>query len=446
MDSGTLFFLGLKILAVIALVLMNGFFVAAEFALVKVRQTQIEPLAVKRQKRAVKALHLVHHIDAYLSACQLGITLASLGLGWIGEPIFAELLKPLFNALSVESEGVRHSISIGVGFAVITFLHIVVGEMAPKTIAIRLPLQTSLWAAYPMHFFYVVMYPFIWALNESATLLLRWCGLEPAAEGHGAHSEEELRLLITATRQEAGAPPLGRDLVLNAMGIRHRVARDVMRPRQEIVGLGTTDSLADILALAERTRFSRFPLLQDGDIDRTLGVVHIKDLFAQRGRNGTGAELLPVARKIIYVPESAHLETLLRRFLEQKSHFAIVVDEYGGTVGLVTLENILEELVGQIQDEFDHEKPLCVRLEANTWEADGAFPLRDLAELVGEPLEDNDVTTTSGWLTQRLGGFPTPGQQIELATHVIRIEETDGPRVTKVKITRRAELAGEAGA
>ncbi len=436
MESGDIVLIGFKILAVIFLVLANGFFVATEFALVKVRFTQIEPFAAKGQRSAKIALNLVRHLDAYLSACQLGITLASLGLGWIGEPVFAELMTPVFQWLGVTNPTVQHSLAVGVGFSVITFMHIVAGEMAPKSIAIRLPVETSLWTAVPMRLFYVTMYPFIWALNQSSIIVLKWIGIEAAGEGHGVHSEEELRLLIASSDKHSGESLLSRNLVLNSMGIRQRIARDVMRPRQEIEGLSTRQTIAECRTVAEKTRFSRFPLCENGDLDRTLGVVHFKDLFALKNNAASGADLLPVARKLLYVPETARLESLLGRFLDQKCHFAIVVDEYGGTTGLVTLENILEELVGQIQDEFDQEKPLSVQLGPDLWEVDGAFPLRDLAELVGEELEAEDVTTTSGWLTQVLGEFAQTGKEVSLSTHLIRVEETDGPRVTRVRVER----------
>jgi CBS domain containing-hemolysin-like protein len=441
MDWDAFISVTLKILAVIVLVLMNGFFVATEFALVKVRLTQLEPLAATGKKRAIMALNLVRHLDAYLSACQLGITLASLALGWIGEPVFATLLHPLFDLFDVHSETVRESVAIGVGFSVITFLHIVAGEMAPKTISIRLSLQTAMWVAYPMRLFYLVMYPFIWALNESSLLLLRWMGLEPAGEHDHAYSEEELRLLIRPTRRgNVGvAEELNRNLVLNALELKHRAVRDVMRPRQEITPLNTDASMAECLDVVEKTRYSRFPLCEGGDLDKTRGVVHIKDLYAMRIKARSGADLLPAAKKIIYVPETARLEKLLQLFLERKLHLAIVVDEFGGTLGLVSLENILEELVGQIQDEFDQEKPLLIQLNETTWEVAGSLPLHELAELVAEPLVEEGVTTVSGWVTQRLGGFPKAGDVLTVGRFELRVEEMDGMRVSKLKISRQPE-------
>lgn len=437
MDWNTVILIALKLLAVVALVLLNGFFVATEFALVKVRHTQLEPLARRGQKRARLALHLTQHLDAYLSACQLGITLASLGLGWIGEPVFTFLLQPLFAWFHVESLTLQHSLAFGVGFSVITFLHIVVGEMAPKSLAIRLALPTALWIAYPMRAFYALMYPFIWVLNESALLLLRWLGLQPASETEAIHSEDELRLVLAASQRHLGASRFSRDVVQNALELRHRIAREVMRPRQEIVALDTRATIAECLDVAEKTRYSRFPLCEEGDLDRTLGVIHIKDLYAMRIKARTGADLLPVARKLIYVPETARLEKLLQLLLDRKTHLAIVVDEYGSTVGLVTLENILEELVGQIQDEFDHEAPLLTRLSETTWEVSGALPLHELAELVGEPLQAEGVTTASGWMTQRLGGFPKVGDTLSVGACELRVEEMDGPRVARLRVLKR---------
>lgn len=439
--------IGLKLLAVIALVLMNGFFVATEFALVKVRQTQLESLASRNHKRAKMALHLTHHLDAYLSACQLGITLASLGLGWIGEPIFADLLQPLYRALDItgpERETLRHSISFGVGFSVITFLHIVAGEMAPKSLAIRLPKEAAIWSAYPMQIFYLVMYPFIWALNESSLLLLRWVGIEPAGEGHGVHSEEELRLVFEATQRHAGGTALGRAIVLNALDLRRRVVREVMRPRQEIAFINTESTIAECLDVAEKSRYSRFPLCEQGDVDRMFGAVHIKDLFAMRIKARTGAELLPVAKKLIYVPENARLERVLQLLLDRKLHMAIVVDEYGGTMGLLTLENILEELVGQIQDEFDQEKPLAARTSETSWEVMGTLPLHELEEIVGEPIAAGDTTTASGLVTQKLGGFPKPGDVVTIGACELRVEEMDGMRVARLRISRKSPPAEQA--
>lgn len=440
MDWNHVIFLGLKILAVLALVLLNGFFVATEFALVKVRQTQLDPLVAHGNRRAAMARHVISHLDAYLSAAQLGITLASLGLGWIGEPIFEDLLKPVFAALNLDDAGhetMRKSVAFVVGFATITFLHIVAGEQAPKSFGIRQPLSTALWVAYPMRVFHFVAFPFIWLLNESSLGLLRLLGLEPTHEQEGASSEEELSVLVATAQKHFGASTFSRSLVQNALDLRHRVVRDVMRPRKEMAVLDTEATMAQCLEVAEKTRYSRFPLAEGSDLDKTLGVVHVKDLYAMRLKARTAADLLPAARKLIYVPESARLEKLLQLFLERKLHLAIVVDEYGGTLGMVTLENIVEEIVGQIQDEFDQEKPLLTRSSETSWEVAGALPLRELEALLGQELTAEGVTTTSGWVTQKLGGFPKVGDLLQVGASELRVEELDGPRVARLRVTQR---------
>jgi len=264
-------------------------------------------------------------------------------------------------------------------------------------------------------------------------------GVETALEAERAHSEEEWRLQLIPSQKQSPGSDLGRAIVLNALDLRRRITREVMRPRKEIVALDTEASMAECLDLAEKTRYSRFPLCESGDRDKTLGVIHIKDLYAMRPKARKGADLFPVCRKLIYVPETARLEKLLQLFLERKLHFAIVVDEYGGTVGMATLENILEELVGQIQDEFDQEKPLLVKKDERTWEVDGALPLHELADLVGEPLKEEGVTTTSGLVTQRLGGFPNEGDTLTLGPFELRVQQMDGARVARLKLTRRPD-------
>ncbi len=439
MDGDTLIAIGLKALAVLVLVLLNGFFVAAEFALVKIRETQLVTLIAKGHRGARIARRVIRNLDVSLSACQLGITLASLALGWVGEPIFSDLLQPLWKPLGLDDDpSLQHTIAFLVGFSVITFLHITAGEQAPKWLAIQKPLPTALWIARPLEWFRVLSYPFIWVLNHASLWMLRRLGLEPAGE-HDAHTEDELRLIFTTAQQRGGGTQLGHDIVMNAFDLRHRVVREVMRPRREISGLDTDAPIAECLDVAEKTRYSRLPLCEGGDLDKTLGVVHIKDLFSKRHTAQRGADLAPVARPIIFVPETTRLEKLLQLFLERKLHFALVVDEFGGTVGMVTIENVLEELVGQIQDEFDQEKQLLVKTGEQSWELDGSLPLHELSDLVGEPLQLEGVTTVSGWVTYWRGGFPRVGDLLPCGPCELRVEEMDGMRVSRLKLTR-AEL------
>jgi CBS domain containing-hemolysin-like protein len=282
----------------------------------------------------------------------------------------------------------------------------------------------------------MISYPFIWVLNHASLWMLRRAGIEPTGEHDIIHSDEELRLMVSTAQQQAGSSTLGRDIVLNAMDLRHRIARDVMRPRHEIVVISTEASVAQCLDLAEKTRYSRFPVCEGGDIDKTLGVLHIKDLYAMRLKAHSGADFGPALKKLIYVPENARLEKLLKMFLDRKLHLAIVVDEYGGTVGMVTLENILEELVGQIQDEFDQEKPLVVKTGEQTWEILGTLPVHQLEELVGESLAEEGITTISGWVTQRLGGFPKVGDVLTIGLCELRVEEMDETRVGRLQLRK----------
>jgi len=434
-----------QLLLVFWLVALNGFFVAAEFALVKVRETQLDALVLRGRRRAKVARSIVANLNSYLSATQLGITMASLGLGWIGQPVFLALLSPLLVHLHIVSDAVRHSIAFAIGFFALTFLHISAGELAPKWMAIQNALPISLAVARPLRWFYLASFPFNWLLNRAARWLLSQAGIEMVAEGKRAHSEEELRLLLAASQKSADAAGIDRTIVLNALDLRRRLAREVMRPRPEIVAFDTGASMAECLDIAEKSRYSRFPLCEGGDLDKTLGVIHIKDLYAMRLKARSGAELLPTARKLIYVPETAHLEKLLKLLLDRKLHLAIVVDEYGGTVGMVTLENILEELVGQIQDEFDQEKPLLMRTSETTWELAGTLPLHELEELIRLPLPSEGITTASGWVTQRLGGFPKAGDIVSVGGYELRVEAIEGMRVARLKLTKRERTGAIAG-
>jgi magnesium and cobalt exporter, CNNM family len=435
---------GFNLLAVLLLVLFNAFFVAAELALVRIRETQLAALEARVNRRAKMARHIVAHIDAYISATQFGVTLASMAVGVVVEPVFRDLLSPLFNLFKITSTELQRGIAIGVGFFVNCYVLIVAGELVPKAIAIRRTLQTSLWVAGPLNWFYRLSFPFIWLLHRSSQFVVRRLGFS-MEELRTTPSEDELRLVLAAARSAAG----GRNLILNALDLRHRVVREVMRPRHEITAFNSDATIAECVALAEQTRYSRFPLCQNGDLDKTLGVVHIKDLYsASREPGRTAADLLPVARKIVYVPETGRLEKLLQLFLERKLHLAVIVDEYGSTVGIATLENVLEELVGEIQDEFDQEKPELVRVSENVWEAAGTMPLHELEKIIGEMPQEEGIATASGWMTQKLGGFPKVGDIVRAGTYELRVEEMDGPLVVSLKIiknTSETELFNKPG-
>ena len=438
MDSYQAIWISLQVAFVLFLVMLNGFFVAAEFALVKIRGSQLKPLMQAGNGKARMAHQVLDHLDSSLSACQLGITLASLALGWVGEPVFAGLLEPLMHAAHIQSEHLQHTLSFLFGFSVITFLHITAGEQAPKLMAIQHSLPTSLWVARPLWFFLKISYPFIWALNHASNRMLRWVGIEPVSEHEHMHSAEELRLLISDSHKKEGGTDLEEEIMFNAMELRDRLVREVMRPRPEITVLSTDMTLNRCLEIANKERYSRYPLCQASDPDQSLGVIHFKELFSMRDRLESGADLKQIARRILYLSETARLEKALRLLLKQKSHLAMVVDEYGTTVGMITLEDILEELVGEIQDEFDQEQPLVIRHEDGSLDVMGQLPLHDLSEWIGTTIQEEGINTVSGWITQQLGGFPQTGDKVEESGHVMEVVKVDGHLIERLRITRKA--------
>jgi CBS domain containing-hemolysin-like protein len=422
----------LKLLGVFGLVLLNGFFVAAEFALVKVRATQIEPLLKSGNRKAKTAHHLIAHLDAHLSATQLGITVTSLGLGWLGEPFVAELLEPLFTWTGVAGTAVVHTTSFAVAFGLITFLHIVLGELAPKSLAIQHARPTTLFVARPLHLFFLVFKPFIWLLNSAANVFLRAVGVEPASEGEIAHSEEELRLLLSKGKIFSST---GKSILLNAMDLQNRTVREVMVPRTSVVFLATEKSLEENVAVALDNQFTRYPLCER-DLDNVQGMIHLKDLFRLKGERGEGTRLLEIKREMLFVPETMPLERILTAFLAKRVLMAIAVDEYGGTAGLVTLENVLEELVGDIRDEFDVEQLPVQKLSDNEYLVDGSMPLHEFARMFGVEPDSKDVVTVSGYAIHLLGRVPEKGAQLRFAGWTGTVEAVEKRRVKTMRLRR----------
>lgn len=413
------------------LVVLNGFFVAAEFALVKVRPTQIEPYAASGLRRAKVAQHMIHHLDSYLSATQLGITLASLALGWVGEPAFAWIVRPAVTAVTGEANPqLVQTASVTVAFLVITILHIVLGELAPKSVAIRKSEPTTLWVAFPLFVFYKITYPAIWVLNHTANFLLSLVGIAPVKEGDAAHDEDEIRLLL-ASSHASHVSQAKRELLDNIFELSHRIARQIMLPRADVVYLSTTRSLTENLRLARRSGHTRFPLC-DGDLDHVIGVIHIKDLFRRERPLGT---LQEVAREIAFVPETLELDRLLRRMRTERFHLAAVIDEYGGVSGIVTLEDVIEEIVGQIHDEFDVEKPEIQEGEDGSYTISGGMLVEDLEETLGVELSERDEDTLGGVVLSELGRNPQVGDRVELGPVTIEVLEVQLNRVSTVRAT-----------
>lgn len=422
---------------VLFLVILNGFFVASEFAIVKVRGSQLKSLDTEAAVHARKA---THHLDAYLSATQLGITLASLALGWVGQPYLSHFLQPAFFLVGVSDEGAIRWGSSLIAFGIITFLHIVLGELAPKSIAITKALPTTLWIARPLGWFYIVFRPAIWFLNGTANLILRHVfKLQPVSEHELAHSEEELRLILSQSAEHQEVTQLGKEILINALDLRDRVVRDITTPRGDVVFLNTEDSFEENLRIAIDSKHTRFPLCE-GHLDNAIGLVHIKDLL--RLTRDSAPDLHSIKRELHPVPEMMPLEKLLTFFLARHAHTALVVDEFGGTTGMVTFDNVLEELVGEIQDEFDKEAPELRKVNEDEFDVEGSLGLYELKDLVGLELESEDVSTIGGFVTAQIGHLPKIGEQTRIDDYLVTITEADGRRVGKLHFKRAATAGG----
>ena len=429
----------LKIAAVLGLVLLNGFFVAAEFAIVKVRGSQLDALAEEQKGKAgrvriTNAQQVVEHLDSYLSATQLGITLASLGLGWVGEPFLARLIEPIFALIGVHSIKIIESVSFALAFSTITILHIVLGELAPKSLAIRKPLPTTLVVSAPLRIFRLVFGPAIWLLNSLANSVLRHIfKIDPVAETEMAHSEEELRVILGESEKSREVTPLGKELLINTLDLRRRVVRDIMTPRGEVVYLDIDTPFEENLAEARTSRHTRFPLCK-GYLDNPIGLVHIKDLLELIRQESP--DLLSIKRDALLVPEMMPLERLLTTFLTKHAHLGMVVDEFGGAMGIVTLDNVLAEIVGDIRDEFDAEQSEFKQLNPNEFEVEGVLGLYELNDLTELELTNTEVSTIGGYVTQLFGHLPERGEQLQIGDYEVTVTETDGRRVNKMHFKR----------
>lgn len=416
-----------RVAAVAALVALNGFFVATEFSLVRIRATQLDPLIESGDKRAVRVRQILDRLDAYLSATQMGVTLASLALGWIGEPFMARLLEPLFALLHVQSAVVVSTASVAIGFVLITAFHIIFGETAPKYFAIQNALPAALFLSQPLRWFYVTFKPAIWLLNKSSNFLLKkLLRIDPKAGTETAHSEDELRVILNESEKSQEVTPLGRELLINALDLRQRVVRDIMTPRGQVVYLDIDETFEVNLTKAQQSRHTRFPLCK-GYLDNPIGLLHIKDLLGLLREEQPN--LLSIKRDVILVPEMMSLERLLTTFLAKHAHLGIVVDEFGGTMGIVTLDNVLAELVGDIHDEFDAEQSEFKQLNPDEFEVEGALGLYELNDLTDLELSNAEVSTVGGYVTQVMGHLPNQGEQAQIGDYLVTVTKTDGRRI-----------------
>ncbi|MDD5462125.1 MAG: hemolysin family protein [Methylococcales bacterium] len=420
------------------LVVLNGFFVAAEFGLVKLRQTRIREIAKTRGWRG-RILEKVHvKLDAYLSACQLGITFASLGLGWVGEPAFASLLEPLFVRIGATSPEFIHGISFALAFSIISFLHIVVGELAPKSIAIRKTEQVGLWSAAPLYGFYWLMYPAIWLLNSSANLVLRLFGLGDALSHDAHYSADELKLILRTNRTSERFTRDEWNILAKTLDFSELEVSDLMRPIHEIAALYRSSSLQQNLQTMNQKRFTRYPYFDTNGIG-VLGMIHLKDLFFAQQEGKVIDDLTEYLRPIHYtLPDTSALE-LFRHFRRGAAHFAIVGQKGQKPQGFVTLDNLLSAIVGEIRDEFRQNNNDWTRLDDGTLIVKGSLPIFSLERILGidienEELELEDEVSIGGLIMSKLGDIPVEGQKIEFNQFNIVVKKMNGPRTVFVQV------------
>lgn len=421
------------VLAALLLVLLNGFFVAAEFGLVKLRQTRVRSMAKTSGLRG-RLLFTVHqHLDTYLSACQLGITLASLGLGWIGEPAFARLLHPLFSLVGIDSEELIHGVSFFFAFFVISYLHIVVGELAPKSMAIRMPERVSLWTAPALYAFYWAMYPAIWSLNWSSNKLLKWIGLSAGHGGDAHYSPEELKLILRGSHTGEKETRDEWSIMAQVLDFGGLEISDLMRPINEVVAMYKGSSIEENMQTAARNRFSRYPYF-DEDEETVLGMLHLKDLFLANQAGKPLDDLSKHLRQVEFVPPTMPALELFRRFRKGAPHFAIVGNRGSKPVGFLTLDNLLSALVGQIRDEFRQNENDWTLLDDGTLIGKGSLPLFTLGSALGFDVDSDEVESIGGLIMHKLGDLPVEGQKVEFDRFDAVVKKMNGPRIILVRI------------
>jgi CBS domain containing-hemolysin-like protein len=418
----------ISVVIILILVLLNGFFVAAEFALVKVRASRIDALAEDGMKSAIHAQKILGNMNAYLSACQLGITLASLALGWIGEPTVAHMLEPLFLRLGL-SDVLLHTISFLLGFTLVTVFHIVLGEQFPKTYAIRKSESVSLLSAGPVIVFHKLMYPFIWVLNGLSNGVLKLAGIKPADEHEQAHTEEEIRVLMKESNKSGFIDNTELTLVDNVFDFADRTAKEIMIPRTEMVCLNANLSYEDNNSIAKEEMLTRYPVYET-DKDNIIGFIHIKDLHKATDLD----DIRSMIRPILSVPEPMPISQLLKLMQKNKTQIALVIDEYGGTSGIVTVEDIVEEIVGEIQDEFDEERPSIEKYDDTTYSIDGLLLIDIVNDYFGTEIETDDYDTIAGWLYSKFEAAPKKGHKARIGEFEFIVEETDHMRIARITV------------
>ncbi len=431
-----------ELLLTLFLVLMNGFFVAAEFAIVKVRESQLELEARSGNLAAILARKIVGNIDGYLAATQLGITLASLGLGWVGEPVVSKILLKIFPMVGIGIDpALAHDLALPLAFALITVLHIVFGELAPKSIAIQRSDQTTLFVAYPLRFFYVLFKPFIWLLNGIATFVLKLMNIRPV-HGNEVHSSEELRYLVEQGKETGTIEEENYAIIQNAFDFQERTARQIMIPRKQLVAIDLRDFDERELGKILDAGYSRIPCYEE-NLDKVCGLVYLKDILMEL-RKKKQPDIRALLRPITAIPETMPIGRLLKDFQKKRQQMAVVLDEFGSTKGIVTMEDILEELVGEIQDEFDNETSSLEVLGNSIFRAQADSSLHDLNKELPLPLEeDGNFETLSGYILHHCGRIPDTGETFEIGKYEFRILRKLRNSLQKVQLRLLPEKAEE---
>ncbi len=428
------------VLLALFLVLLNGFFVAAEFSLVKLRETRAQAIARSYGWRGRILLTVHRNLDAYLSACQLGITLASLGLGWIGEPAFADLLRPIVMSMGVKSEPVLHGVAFFVAFFTISYLHIVVGELAPKSMAIRRPEMLGTWTAAPLYAFYWLMFPAIWLLNRSSNWLLAKLGLDITDAHDSQYSIEELKLILRSSRADRNFTDRELNVLAKAIDFRNLTVADLMRPFNEVIHLSEAKSLDWNIDRIVKHRFSRYPYVNK--VGRVLGVVHLKDIFFALQKNGMTGDLRSLLRSAPIVPPDLLATELFRRFQQGASHFAVVAWNDNEPIGFITLDNLLGALVGEIRDEFREVGNDWSKLDDGSLLGKGSLPIFTLERALGVEVDERAVTSiggaeiesVGGLILQNLGELPREGERVKFDQFDVVVKKMKGPRIILVRV------------
>jgi CBS domain containing-hemolysin-like protein len=428
----------IDILITFFLVALNGFFVAAEFAIVKVRSSQIDLKAKEGHRMASLSKHIIENLDSYLSATQLGITIASLGLGWIGEDVVAKLVLNLFTGLGLEfTPETAHQIALPVAFSVITVLHIVFGELAPKSFAIQRSESTTLWLAGPLNVFYWIFRPFIWVLNGFSNFILKLIGITPLKEAE-VHSPEELKMMVEQGKKSGVIEARKYEIIRNAFDFAERSARQAMVPRTHVFGINKTMPVSQSIDKILENGYSRVPVFE-GTIDHVVGIIFTKDLLPKL-RNGKDFSIDDIIRPAHYIASNKKLIDIMRDFQKQHVQFAIVVDEFGGTEGVITMEDILEELVGEIQDEYDSETPLVEKIEDKKYRVQGSVTLVALNEKLPRPLPENEIyVTLAGMLIDIVGRIPNVGESIPYDDYVFTVVKRIKNQIILVDVIDKAK-------